>query len=95
MGGNTRASAVVFRSQGSFDAAVAKGIAKTGRDHGVIRHEQKGLSANIKEKCGCEYGLLVFDVHQQPGPQGGQMRRAWVQYGTVQCDGFSSTMRVG
>ena len=39
MGGNTRTSAVVFKSQRSFDAAVEKGIAKTGRDHGVIHHE--------------------------------------------------------
>ena len=39
MGGNTQTSAVVFRWQRSFDAAVEKGIAKTGRDHGVIHHE--------------------------------------------------------
>ena len=39
MGGNTRTWAVSFTSQRSFDAAVEKGIAKTGRDHGVIHHE--------------------------------------------------------
>ena len=40
MGGNTRIWAVFFFTlQRSFDAAVEKGIAKTGRDHGVIHHE--------------------------------------------------------
>lgn len=47
-------------------AAVEKKDCKTGRAHGVIHHERT-------KHLVLKYGTSVFDVHQQPKPQGGEI----------------------
>ena len=71
-GENTRTwqtLANLFKPQQNLDAGVGccrKNDCKTGRAHGVIHHERT-------KHLVLKYGTSVFDVHQQPKPQGGEI----------------------